>query len=91
MSACYRTAVNIPNSRLTGNSQRGGNVLGMLGMDIPYLKAAHIVAVDEIGVVDPADNAPDHLPLQEYVWNRLHDAVVFHDHWLAVRKLSTTS
>jgi hypothetical protein len=69
----------------------GGNVLGMLGMDIPYLKAAHIVAVDEIGVVDPADNAPDHLPLQEYVWNRLHDAVVFHDHWLAVRKLSTTS
>jgi hypothetical protein len=36
----------------------GGSILGMLGMDIPRLKMAHIVAVDEFGVVDPADNAP---------------------------------
>lgn len=40
--------------------QYGGAVVGMLGMDIPRLNRGHIVAVDEFGVVDPADNAPDH-------------------------------
>jgi hypothetical protein len=69
----------------------GGIVLGMLGMDIPRLKAMHIVAVDELGVVDPADNAPDHISIPEYVLNRLHDAVVFHDEWLAVRKPAPSS
>jgi hypothetical protein len=68
-----------------------GNVLGMLAMDIPHLKAAHIVAVDEIGVVDPADNASDHIPLLEYVLNRVNGGAVFHDEWLAVRKPSSTS
>ena len=59
----------------------------MLGMDIPHLNRGHIVAVDEFGVVDPADNAPDHVPLDVYVRNRLQDAVVFHTEWLAVRNL----
>jgi len=63
-------------------------VLGILRMDIPSLRAAHVVAVDEIGVVDPADNAPDHVPLLAYVLNRANDGVVFHDEWLAVRKPS---
>jgi len=71
--------------------QYRGNVLGMLGMDIPHLRAAHIVAVDELGVVDPAENAPDHVSLKAYVLNRLHDAVVFREEWLAVSKLSATS
>ena len=56
-----------------------------------YLQAAnlvgHLVAVDELGVVDPADNAPDHVPLDHYVWNRKQDGVVFHTEWLAVRKI----
>ena len=65
----------------------GGEVVGMLGMDIPHLNRAHIVAVDEIGVVDPADNAPDHVPLNHYVWNRKQDGVIFHTEWLAVRKM----
>ena len=64
----------------------GGSPVGLLGMDIPHLSAGHIVAVDEIGVVDPADNAPDHIPLRHYVRNRLDDGVVFHVEWLAVRK-----
>ena len=63
-----------------------GDVVGMLGMVIPHLTAAHIVAVDEAGVIDPADNAPNHIPLQQYVLNRLDDGVVFHDVWLAVRR-----
>jgi hypothetical protein len=65
----------------------GGSILGILGMDIPHLKAAHIVAVNEIGVADPANNASNHIPLQQYVLNRLDDVVIFHDIWLAVRKL----
>ena len=43
--------------------QQGGAVVGMLGMDIPHLNLGHIVAVDELGVVDPADNAHNHVPL----------------------------
>jgi hypothetical protein len=64
----------------------GGSAVGLLGMDIPHLSAGHVVTVDEAGVVDPADNAPDHIPLQQYVLSRLGDGVVFHDVWLAVRK-----
>jgi hypothetical protein len=63
-----------------------GEVAGLLGMDIPRLNRGHIVAVDEIGVVDPADNAPDHVPLDYYVWNRQQDGVIFHREWLAIRK-----
>ena len=68
--------------------QYGGAVAGMLGMDTPDLRSMHVVAVDELGVVDPADNAPDHVPLDAYVRNRLQDGVVFHTEWLAVRKVS---
>lgn len=71
--------------------QYGGVVAGMLGMDIPHLNRGHIVAVDELGVVDPADNAPDHVPLGAYVRNRVQDGVVFHTKWLAVRKIPPDS
>ena len=65
-------------------------LLGMLAMDIPHLKRTHVVAVDELGVVDPADNAPDHVPLRDYVYSRNLDGVVFHKEWLAVRKRPRT-
>jgi hypothetical protein len=67
----------------------GGSAVGILGMDIPHLKRGHAVAVDEIGVIDPADNAPDHVALPEYVSSRLPDGVRFHQEWLAVRKLDS--
>jgi hypothetical protein len=44
-------------------------------------------AMDERGVVDPADNAPNHVPLGAYVRSRVQDGVVFHTEWLAVRKI----
>jgi len=66
--------------------QYAGSVVGMLGMDIPHMNAMHIVAVDEFGVVDPADNAPDHVPLASYVYSRRQDGVIFHDQWLAIRR-----
>jgi hypothetical protein len=64
----------------------GGAIVGMLGMDIPHLRRSHLVAVDEFGVVDPADNAPDHVAFHDYVRSRNPDGVVFHEEWLAVRK-----
>jgi hypothetical protein len=67
--------------------QYPGAIAGMLGVDIPRLNRGHIVAVDEIGVIDPADNAPDDVPLDAYVRNHLQDGVIFHTEWLAVRKL----
>jgi hypothetical protein len=67
--------------------QYGGAVVGMLGMNIPHLNRGHIVAVDELGVVDPADNAPNHVPLDDYVLNRLLDGAVFETEWLAVRRI----
>jgi hypothetical protein len=66
--------------------QYGGAIVGMLGMDIPSLQRSHVVAVDEFGVVDPADNAPDDVPLMEYVNSRIRDGVVFHKEWFAVKK-----
>jgi hypothetical protein len=67
-------------------TQYRGSVVGMLGMDIPRLRRGHMVAVDELGVVDPADNAPDHVPIQDYILSRLPDGVLLHKEWLAVRK-----
>jgi len=64
----------------------GGSVTALLGMDIPSLKKSHIVAVDENGVVDPADNAPAHVELGDYVFSRLADGVVFHSEFLAVKR-----
>lgn len=55
-------------------------------MDIPHLKAGHIIAADEVGVVDPANNAPDHVPFQQYLLNPREDGAVFHDIWLAVKR-----
>lgn len=72
-------------------SDCAGAVVGLLGMDVPHLQRGHIVAVDELGVVDPADNAPDHIHLADYVCGRLPDGVVFHTEWLAVRKKLTGS
>ena len=69
----------------------GGSIVGILGMKIPHLNVGHLVAVDEVGVVDPADNAPDHVPLTEYVRSRLLDGVVFDDIWLGVRMLPSSA
>jgi len=40
---------------------------------IPHLQMTHIVAVDELGVIDPADKARDHVPVAEYLRNRKQD------------------
>jgi hypothetical protein len=64
----------------------GGLVVGLLGMDMPQLRSSHIVCVDEIGVVDPADGAPDHAELAEYVVGRSAQGAIFHKEFLAVAR-----
>lgn len=58
--------------------------VGILGMDIPHLKRAHVAAVDAAGVVDPADGFPDHLHLADYCAHRLQDGFVLHADFLAI-------
>ena len=64
----------------------GGEVVGLLTMDDPGLRMGHVVAVDELGVVDPADNAPDHVAIGDYVRNRSLDGARFHPEWLAIKR-----
>jgi len=64
----------------------GGRVLGILVMMVPHLKMGHVVAVDEVGIIDPADNAPDHVEIGEYVVNRLGEGFKFDEVFLAVQK-----
>ena len=71
-------------SQLPLISTFGGNVVAVLGMNIPSHEASHVVAVDECGVVDPADGAPDHVSLSEYIPSRIAQGVVFDDEFLAV-------
>ncbi len=71
--------------------QRHGEAVGVLSFDFPHLDKGHVVTVDELGVVDPADNAPDHVPLSDYILSRILDGAVFHKEWLAVRKPVVTS
>ena len=63
-----------------------GCIVGLLGMDIPLIKMAHIVAVDELGIIDPSDNAPDHIEINEYVMNRKEQGVNFHSEFLAIER-----
>ena len=58
--------------------------VGILGMTIPHLKRRHVAAVDQAGVVDPADGCPDHIHLADYIQSRLPQGVVFDTEFLAI-------
>jgi hypothetical protein len=62
----------------------GGRVVGLLMFDIHHIKYSHIVAVDELGVIDPADNMSSHTEIAEYVLGRRNQGAVFHREFLAV-------
>jgi len=48
-----------------------------------------IVAVDELGIIDPADNMPSHIGIPEYVLDRISQGAVFHKEFLAVADSKT--
>ncbi|MGA3208041.1 MAG: hypothetical protein ABSE05_09465 [Syntrophales bacterium] len=63
-----------------------GSVVGVLGIDIPHVKMMHIVAVDELGIIDPANNAPDHTEINEYIGSREAQGFKFHSEFLAIER-----
>jgi len=71
--------------------QYRGQVAGLLMFDIPHIKYSHIVAVDELGIIDPADNMPPHLDIPEYVLGRISQGAVFHKEFLAVADSKTAT
>ena len=64
----------------------GGGVLGIVVLMNDRLRKGHVVAVDEIGIIDPADNSPDHVAIEDYIARRLGDGFRFDDVYLAVQK-----
>src|ERR1700730_7053286 len=52
---------------------------GILTMRIPHLQRRHIVAVDRMGIVDPADGARAHESLEPYIAVRKSQGALFDD------------
>jgi len=76
-----------PFSDLYSLPRFGGSVVGLLGMYLTHRRKGHVVAVDELGVVDPSDNAPAHIALQDYVvWARTQRGAEFHKEFLRVTR-----
>ena len=60
------------------------NVLGVLVVTHPRLSVAHIVVIDELGVVDPSDGFPEHLAFVKWKALRLAQGFVLESEFLAV-------
>jgi hypothetical protein len=74
----------LPTKNLDSISSSGGGVVGLLVMHHPGLRAAHLVAIDEIGVVDPSDGFPDHVPCYRYFPMKLAQGFVLDEEFLAI-------
>ena len=62
-----------------------GKVVGILGWTLHSKHMRHVVVVDELGIVDPADDAPDHIDIAEYILSRRTQGVVFDEDFLAIQ------
>jgi hypothetical protein len=60
------------------------NVLGVLVVTHPRLSVAHIVVMDELGVVDPSDGFPEHLAFVKWKALKLAQGFVLESEFLAV-------
>jgi hypothetical protein len=69
----------------------GGDVVGLLVMSQHRLRAAHIVAIDELGFVDPSDGFPDHLPFDRYPLIKSAQGFVFDQDFLAIANAADMS
>ncbi len=63
-----------------------GRLVGLLGMTITQMEKRHIVAADEIGIIDPAGEAPDHIEIGTYIMDRKSQGFTFDDDFLAVER-----
>jgi hypothetical protein len=80
-----------PFSDLYNLPRFAGGVFGLLGMDIPSFQQAHVVAVDELGIIDPADNSPGHIAIDEYVLGHRLKGFVFHEEFLALWRVASSA
>jgi hypothetical protein len=55
-------------------------------MAVLLLGFSHVVAIDEIGVVNPADDWPNHINIRNYILRCLGDGIILDSEFLAVRK-----
>ena len=62
----------------------GGAVVGLLVMQQHRLRASHIVAIDELGFVDPSDGFPDHVPFDRYPLVKSAQGFTFDEEFLAI-------
>jgi len=62
----------------------GGEVVGLLVMHQPILRGSHIVAIDELGLVDPSDGSPDHVPFDRYPLVKSAQGFTFDEDFLAI-------
>jgi len=61
-----RTCQYVPTTALDSIAKQGADVLGLLVMHHHQERASHVVAIDELGFVDPSDGFPDHVPFDRY-------------------------
>lgn len=74
----------LPMTALDTIPSNGGAVVGLLVMHQHRLRASHIVAIDELGFVDPSDGFPDHVSFDRYPFVKSAQGFTFDEEFLAV-------
>src|ERR1700730_109030 len=62
----------------------GSLTLGVLRLDHPQIRMAHVAVLDELGVVDPADGFPEHMPFGTWAAVKRSQGFVLDPEFLAV-------
>ncbi len=74
----------LPTTQLDVISRKGGTVVGLFVMHHHALRASHIIAIDELGFVDPSDGFPDHVLFDVYPTIKTAQGFIFDQDFLAV-------
>ena len=74
----------LPLSQLHVVQGKDSDFLGVLVANNAMLEAAHIVVVDELGVIDPADGFPDHLTTAQWETLRAAQGFVLDSEFLVI-------
>lgn len=57
---------------------------GLVVMQNPRLKAAHVAVIDEVGVLDPSDGFPEHMAWSRYPAVKNAQGFILESEFLAV-------
>jgi hypothetical protein len=82
----------LPLAQLQVVQVKDSAVIGVLMANNPAIEKGHVVVVDEVGVVDPADGCPDHLMFARWASLKVTQGFVLDRDFLAVaRRVSAPS